>query len=169
MNHIQRIALIGLSIFVSEAVHADVSADLAEASAPLIEGVPEVAVVRLEALLSRNLPNPEWCAVAEKLAEAEVAAKEPDDALRLLADPRLPELPWAKFWRAEAFASLRRWGDALPLYEQLATDLGSSFQEAATFGAAEMLRPLGRRDEAIANLTPLLHDKEWAQHAAGSR
>ena len=165
MNHIQRIALIGLSIFVSEAVHADVSADLAEASAPLIEGVPEVAVARLEALLSRNLPNPEWCAVAEKLAEAEVAAKEPEDALRLLADPRLPELPWAKFWRAEAFASLRRWGDALPLYEQLATDRGSSFQEAATFGAAEMLRALGRRDEAIANLTPLLHDKEWASRA----
>jgi len=165
MNHIQRIALIGLSIFVSEAVHADVSADLAEASAPLIEGVPEVAVARLEALLSRNLPNPEWCAVAEKLAEAEVAAKEPEDALRLLADPRLPELPWAKFWRAEAFASLRRWGDALPLYEQLATDRGSSFQEAASFGAAEMLRALGRRDEAIASLTPLLHDKEWASRA----
>ena len=165
MNHVQRISLIGLSILVSQSARADASADLAEASAPLIEGVPEVAVARLQALLGRNLPDAEWRAVAEKLAEAKVAAKQPEDTLVLLANPRLRELPWAKFWRAQAFGSLHRWADALSLYEQLATDQGSSFQGAATFGAAEMLRALGRPDEALAKLTVLLHDKEWATRA----
>jgi outer membrane protein assembly factor BamD (BamD/ComL family) len=165
MNHIQRIGLIGLSVLISQSVYADISADLAEASAPLAEGVPEVAVARLQALASRNLSDPEWRAVAEKLAEAVVAAKRPEDALALLADPRLRELPWATFWRAQAFASLHRWTDALPLYEQLTTDRSSSFQRAAAFGAAEMLRALRRRDEALGKLTVLLHDKEWATRA----
>jgi len=144
---------------------ADISAEIAEASAPLPEGVPEVAVVRLQALLNRNLPDAEWRAVAEKLAEAQVAAREPEDTLVLLADARVRQLPWAKFWRAQAFASLKRWADALPLYEELATHEGSPFRGAATFGAAEMLRALGKREEALRKLNLLLHDKEWAIRA----
>src|SRR4029453_11405529 len=104
-------------------------------------------------------------AVAEKLAEAHVGAKQDEAALVLLADPRLREFPWAKFWRAQAFASLRRWADALPLYEQLEADETSSFHNAATFGAAEMLRALGRPDEALTKFSVLAHDKEWATRA----
>jgi tetratricopeptide (TPR) repeat protein len=144
---------------------ADISAEIAEASPPLPEGVPEVAVVRLQALLNRNLPDAEWRAVAEKLAEAQVAAREPEDTLVLLADARVRELPWARFWRAQAFAGLKRWTDALPLYEELATHEGSPFRGAATFGAAEMLRALGNREEALRKLNLLLHDKEWAIRA----
>src|SRR6266516_3702470 len=66
-----------------------------------------------------------------------------------------------KFWRAQAFASLHRRADALPLYEQLGAGRSSPLHGAATFGAAEMLRALGRRDEALTKLTGLLHDKEW--------
>ena len=98
----------------------------------------------------------------EKLAEAQIAAKQPENTLTLLADIRVRELPWAKFWRAQAFASLHRWAEALPLYEQLANDERSPFRSAATFGAAEMLRALGRRDEALKKFTLLIHDKEWA-------
>jgi len=127
--------------------------------------VPEVAVVRLQALLNDNLSEPEWLAVAEKLAEAQVAAKQPESTLVLLADARLRELPWAKFWRAQALASLRRWVDALHLYEELAMKKGSSLQAAATFGAAEMLRALGKRDEALSKLTLLFHNEEWATRA----
>src|SRR6266542_3830588 len=104
-------------------------------------------------------------AAAEKLAEAQVAAREPEDTLVLLADGRVRELPWARFWRAQAFAGLKRWADALPLYEELATHEGSPFREAATFGAAEMLRALGKREEALRKLNLLLHDKEWAIRA----
>jgi tetratricopeptide (TPR) repeat protein len=154
-----------LSILFLQFARAEISAELAEATSPLAEGVPEVAVARLETLLNKNLPDPEWRAVAEKLAEAHVGAKQEEAALVLLADPRLRELPWAKFWRAQAFASLGRWADALPLYQQLEANETSSFRNAATFGAAEMLRALGRPDEALTKLTNLTRDKEWATRA----
>src|SRR5439155_1303416 len=105
------------------------------------------------------------CAIAEKLAEAHVAAKEPLKALALLADPRLQQFDWAKFWRAQALASLHRWADALPLYQEPAAKPTSPFRAAATFGAAEALRALERPDEAVAKLTALVRDKEWAARA----
>src|SRR5207245_9904752 len=136
-----------LCVLVGEASRAGVSPERAEEAAPLAEGVPDVAVVRLQALLGRNLPGEGWRAVAEKLAEALVAAKQPADALTLLADPRLREISSTKFWRAQALASLRRWTEALPLYEESARADNSPFRESAIFGAAEMLRALERRDE----------------------
>ena len=161
----QRIGLIGFSIVLAQTLRPEIPPSLADATKPLLEGVPEVAVVRLGALLSRSSTVEEWRAIAEKLAEAQVAAKHPEDALALLADSRLRELPSAKFWRAQAFAGLHRWDDALPLYEELAKDERSSFRRAATFGAAEMLRALGRRDEALTKLAILLHEKDWATQA----
>ena len=162
MRHIALIGLIGL---LAPLAHADISAELAQASAPLTEGVPEVAVVRLQALLNRKLPDAEWRAVAEKLAEAQVAAKKPEDTLVLSAVARVRELPWAKFWRAQAFAGLNRWTDALLLYEELAANEASPFRGPATFGAAEMLRALGKREEALSTLHLLFHNKEWAMRA----
>jgi TolA-binding protein/thioredoxin-like negative regulator of GroEL len=141
---------------------ADASSEISEASAPIAEGVPEVALVRLQTLLKNNLPPVEWRAVVEKVAEAQIAAKQPENTLTLLEDVRVRDLPWAKFWRAQAFASLHRWAEALPIYEQLASDERSPFRSAAMFGAAEMLRALGRRDEALKKFTLLTHDKEWA-------
>jgi hypothetical protein len=58
--------------------------------------------VRLQSLLNKDLPEPQWREVAEKLAEAQVAANEPEATLVLLTDARLRDLPWAKFWRAQA-------------------------------------------------------------------
>src|SRR5947199_163349 len=144
---------------------ADISAEIAEASAPLTEGVPEVAVARLQALLNKDLPDTDWQIVAEKLAEAQVAAREPEDTLVLLAGPRLRGLPWAKFWRAQALAALNRWADALPLYEELTRDRGSPFHGAATFGTAEMLRAIGKRQQALRKLDLLFNDKEWITRA----
>src|SRR5438094_200223 len=165
MMLIRHMGLIGFMGILAPFVRADISAELAQASAPLSEGVPEVAVERLQTLLNRNRPDAEWRTVAEKLAEAQVAAKEPEDTLVLLADDRVRELPWAKFWRAQAFAGLNRWTDALPLYEQLANDQASPFRVAATFGAAEMLRALGKREDALRKLDLLFHNKEWAHRA----
>jgi predicted negative regulator of RcsB-dependent stress response len=144
---------------------ADISSEIAEASAPIAEGVPEVAVVRLQALLDRSRSESEWRAIAEKLAEAQIAAGQPEKTPVLLADSRVRELSWAKFWRAQAFASLHRWAEALPFYEQLANSEGSAFRSAAIFGAAEMLRALGRRDEALKRFALLVHDKQWNTRA----
>ena len=60
---------------------------------------------------------------------------------------------------------MHRWTEALPLYEKLAADAGSAFRADATFGAAEMLRALGRRDEALRKFLALFHDKQWGVQA----
>src|SRR6266699_2554990 len=159
------IALIGLSTCFFQSLRAEISPALAEATKPLREGVPEVAVVRLRALLDNSLADETWRAVAEKLAEAQVTAKQPEDALVLLADSRLREVPSAKFWRAQALASLHRWAEALPVYEELAADESSSLYGAAIFGAAEMLRALKRWNEALPKLSVLVRDKELATQA----
>src|SRR5438477_191424 len=164
MRHIGRIGLTCLIGVLSPVAHADISAEMAQASTPLSEGVPEVAVVRLQSLLNKDLPEPQWRAVAEKLAEAQVAANEPEATLVLLTDARLRDLAWAKFWRAQALASLNRWTDALPLYEELSNDL-SPFQTAAVFGAGDALRALGKRQEALKKFILLAHDKEWGTRA----
>jgi predicted negative regulator of RcsB-dependent stress response len=165
MSRIQRVALMCLIGLLAPLARAETSAELAEAMRPLLQGVPEVAMARLRALLEHSSSDAEWCAVAEKLAEAQVAAKEPAQALALLADSRLREFEWANFWRAQALASLHRWADALPLYEELAAKQTSPFRAAATFGAAEALRALGRPDGAMAKLSALVHDKEWTTRA----
>src|SRR4051794_10934403 len=164
MRHIGRLGLACLIGVLSPVARADFPTEMAEAAKPLSEGAPEVAVVRLQSLLNKNLSEPEWRAVAEKLAEAQVAANEPEATLVLLTDPRLRDLPWAKFWRAQALASLHRWADALPLYEELTNDR-SPFQRAAVFGAGDTLRALGKRQEALTRFISLVHDEEWGRRA----
>src|SRR6202011_298213 len=44
-------------------------------------------------------------------------------------------------------------------------DQNSPFRVEATFGAAEMLRALGRRDEALQKFSSLLHDQQWGVRA----
>jgi TolA-binding protein len=164
MRHIKRLAFTYLIAATSPFAHADISDDLAAASAPLSQGVPEVAVVRLQSLLNENLPESDWRAVAEKLAEAQVAANQPEATLVLLNDARLRDLRWAKFWRAQALASISRWSDALPLYNELSKE-PSPFQKPAVFGAGEALRALGEREEALKTFASLAHDKEWGTRA----
>jgi TolA-binding protein len=135
------------------------------ASAPLAEGVPEVAVARLEASLNGNLSEQAWSAVAEKLAPALIAAKQAGDALKLLQDPRLHDTSSGKFWRAQALASLDRPAEALPLYQEIEADKNSSFQAEATFGVGEMLRALGRNDEALQHFSALFREQQWSIRA----
>src|SRR5262249_53672497 len=164
MKRIGHVGLTCLIAAIGPVANADISSNMAQASAPLSEGVPEVAWVWLKALQDKNLPEPEWRAVAEKLAEAQVAANEPEDTLVLLTDAKLRDLPWAKFWRAQALASLHRWADALPLYDGLTEDT-SPFQRAAVFGAGDALRALGKRQDALRKFILLTHDKEWGTRA----
>ncbi|HEY3659826.1 MAG TPA: hypothetical protein VGK91_01210, partial [Candidatus Udaeobacter sp.] len=164
MRYVAHFGVACLIGVLSPLAHADFPTEMAEAAKPLSEGAAEVAVVRLQSLLNKNLSEPEWRAVAEKLAEAQVAANEPEATLVLLTDARLRDFLWAKFWHAQALASLHRWTDALPLYEEL-TSGSSPFQRAAVFGAGDTLRALGKRQEALTKFILLAHDKEWGRRA----
>lgn len=164
MRLLTPICLTALIVAVAPGARSDISSEIVQASAPLSEGVPEVAVVRLQALLNGNLSESERRAVIEKLAEAQIAANEPEDTLVLLADPRLRDLPWAKFWRAQALATLHRWADALPLYQEL-TNETSPFQKGAIFGAGEALRASGKRQQALTKFNLVINDKDWGIRA----
>ena len=159
------IILAGLSTFLVQLSCAEVSSEIAVATAPLADGVPEVAVARLHALLSRNPPDAEWRAIAEKLTEALIAANQPADALRLLEDPRLLDVPIAKFWRGQALASLGRPGEALSFYEQAAAQENSPFRADALFGEAEMLRALNRPEDALERYSSLFRDPNYGARA----
>ncbi len=160
MKNIRHLSL-GVFLALAQLAYGQFSAQLTEASKPLVEGVPEVAVVRLQTLLKQNLSEADWRAAAEKLLEAMVTANQTADAFDLLADPRLRQSPSASFWRAQLLARSQREAEALPVYRQIAADSNSSLRMDALFGAAEMLRALGRTDEALQSFSELFRDPKW--------
>jgi TolA-binding protein len=139
--------------------------ELVEAARPMEEGVPQVAVLRLRKLLESNMTPEERRAVMAKLAEALLAAGRAEEALKLLEDPVLRDLPATSFWRAQVYSTLRRWSEALPLYQQTAEQKESAFRSAAIFGQAEALRALGRREEALQLFAFLFSDPRWSDRA----
>lgn len=150
---------------LAQIARGEIAGDLADAARPLSEGVPEIAVIRLQTLLKRNLSEADWRAVAEKLLEAMVTANQTEDALNLSADPRLRQSAPASFYRAQLLASSHREVEALTLYQSIAADMHSPFQADAQFGAAEMLRALGRNEEALQSLTSLFRNQQWTVRA----
>jgi tetratricopeptide (TPR) repeat protein len=166
MKPLQRaIILIVLPLLLRQFSSAEISPGLTAAALPLAEGVPEVAIVRLRALLSKNSSEAELRAVAEQLVEALIEANQPAQALNLLGDARLRDLPATKFWRAQALASLGRPAEALPLYQQAGGIANSPFHIGALFGEAEMLRALDRSDDALQKLSAMFRDPDFGVRA----
>ena len=91
--------LVSLIIFAASAV-AELP-DWDAAVRPLDEGVPQVAVMRLREILKRELAPADKKAVLTKLGEALLAAQEPEEALKILEDPLLQDVPVTTFWRAK--------------------------------------------------------------------
>ena len=139
-------------------IFAAASPELAAAARPMEEGIPQVAVLRLRALLSSDLGADERRNATAKLGEALLAAGEAEEALKVLQDPALLALPATAFWRAQALATLGRWEEALPLYQQVAAEPASLFRSKAILGEAEALRALRRPDEALKVFALLLSD-----------
>ena len=136
-----------------------------EAARPMEEGVPQVAVLQLRTLLKSDLAPAERKAATAKLGEALLAAGEAEEALKILADSSLQDLPAIRFWRAQALANLQRWSEALPLYQQAATEAASPFHSNAILGEAEALRALGRSDDALQTFALLFSDAQWKDRA----
>lgn len=164
MKYARAVFLIVVSAFGAIASAADDPA-LAQAVGPLRDGVPEVAVVRLRALLAGDLTPEQRRAVNANLAEAELDAGHAEEALQLMGDPSLAATPPIPFHRAQALAHLRRWPEALSLYQTVAQDNASPFRADAIAGAGEALRALGRRDEALHTFALLFKDERWKTRA----
>src|ERR1051325_1199044 len=158
MKRTRPIIFSALLSLVGFSARADFNQQLAEAARPLNEGVPEVAVARLRELLKQNLPETEWRPAAEKLVESLVDAHKDAEAFKLLDDPRLQQSRTANFWRAQLLASSNRKSEALDLYQQIAADAAAPLKTEARFGAAEMLRALGKTEGALQIFTELSRD-----------
>ena len=144
---------------------ADQSENLQYAVAPLEEGVPEVAIERLQLFLAQNPSAPDQSIARRKLAEALVRADRPGEALDLFADPALLTDAEATFWHAQALAGLNRWAAALPLYARIAADEKSPLRAEAAFGWSEALRALGQEDRALQVLESLESFPRWRTRA----
>jgi outer membrane protein assembly factor BamD (BamD/ComL family) len=157
-------AFLTTGLFFSDLARSEWT-EINEAARPLDEGVPQVAVMRLRHLLQGQLNAADQKAVTAKLGEALLAAGDAEKALQVLQDPALQDMPAALLWRAQALASLRRWSEALPLYQQAATQFGSAFRTTALLGQAESLRALNRPDEALRLFSFLFSDPQWNDRA----
>lgn len=160
------VALIVVSPLLAAIARGDFATDLANASSPVNDGVPEVAIVRLQSLLKSNLKPDQRRLVIENLVQALIAAKRPAEALTLIKQNDLSRSSAEKFWHAQALAALGEWNAARLLYEAAAVDNAFPMRVEAAFAAAEMSRATGHSDEAVRKLTPLLQEKKWQTRAA---
>jgi tetratricopeptide (TPR) repeat protein len=135
------------------------------AARPIAEGVPQVAVERLQRLLAGNLSTAEKRITEQKLAEALVLAGRPAEALKIFENPGLTNEPEAIFWHAQALAALDRWAEALPLYQKIAATEKPPRRSEAAFGATQALRALARKEKAMQGLLSLESDPRWALRA----
>ena len=166
MKHVRIFTLAGLVLFsLGQATRAGESEALRRAIAPLADGVPEVAIERLQEFLAQNPPAAERGSARGRLAEALARAGRLDEALEIFADPGLTKNAESIFWQAQALAGLDRWPSALPLYAQVAADAQSALRSEAAFGQAEALRALGRKDEAVRVLQSLESSPQWTTRA----
>lgn len=138
---------------------------LPEAIRPLADGVPEVAVTRLQQLVAQHPPPEEMAVAKTKLAEAFVRSRQPEQALEILQDAALTNAPGALFWRAQALTALARWSEARSAYAQVVAEAEEPLRSDAIFGESEALRALGQRDAALRLLTALRHDPRWQVRA----
>jgi outer membrane protein assembly factor BamD (BamD/ComL family) len=153
-------AVSALLIWLANSGRAELE-DWETAVRPLNEGVPQVAVMRLREVLKRALTPADKKIAGAKLGEALLAAGEAGEALKVLEDPALQDLPGVLFWRAQALAALQRWSEALPFYQEAAAQTPSPFRTRALFGQAEALRALQRFEDALQLFGQLLGDPQW--------
>jgi tetratricopeptide (TPR) repeat protein len=156
--------LLGLAPGTARRAAAEIP-DWDAAVRPLDDGVPQVAVMRLRAILSRELPAADRKAATAKLGEALLADGEAEEALKVLEDPSLEDLPTTWLGRAQGLALLQRWTEALTFYQKVAAQNPSPFRTVALFGQAEALRALQRFDEALQVFGSLLSDPQCGERA----
>jgi outer membrane protein assembly factor BamD (BamD/ComL family) len=140
---------------------------LAQARRALTEEIPQVAIAIIQSALNNpGFPANERPAARRLLAEAQLAAEDPDAALETLSVFTDSTDTAATLLRAHAYAGLDRWSEAFAIYQALNGRPG--VPSAAAVGEAESLQALGRTGEAVAVLGRLV-DAGQANPAARLR
>lgn len=144
----KRLSLIlPLSLAAAGVLGAAEPALLAEARRALAEGIAPVAIEKLAALRAQGeLAAGDRQAATLVLCEALLAAGRAAEGLREIESIAGGDAT-ARLLKAHLLAQVGRWGDALPIYEELARS--GTPPPAAELGRVESCQALGRTAEAI--------------------
>lgn len=120
---------------------------LESAEQALSAKLPEVAIVKLNDFLASSAALDD---TLRQRAERDLtgAMLDSGDAAGALARLDFPSSMLEHFWKAEALSALGRWDEAIPFYQDVATDGPPELREAANIGQAEALHALNRDVEA---------------------
>ena len=149
-------------------VRADFSEDLYQASRPLQEGVPDVAVTRLKKLSGKILLQPRRGRSLKNWLSRSLPAGGRTRPFGCFKTGGRTDLRRRSFGRPRPWRPSGRWSEALALYQAVAAGESPLSAGSAFLVAAEALRALGRSREALHELNALLNDKEWKFAGASS-
>jgi tetratricopeptide (TPR) repeat protein len=146
----------GQAVSGSTSVTASGSApEIAQAEQAIAANLPEVAIVKLKALLDSGSITDD--AVRQRadqdLTQAMLAAGDTDGALERLEYPQTMQ---ERLWKGEALSANGQWDDAVAAFGPVVSDGPADLQEAAAIGEAEALHALDRDPEARTVLETLV-------------
>ncbi|QTN31294.1 tetratricopeptide repeat protein [Akkermansiaceae bacterium] len=122
------------------------------------DGLWDVAAIRLREASAAPDAAPEILpSVQRLLGECLVRSGRPDDALDVLGQSAVRDLPEAAFWAGQALAGKGRFAEAVGMLLKVATDPANPLRPEASFTAANLQLSLGLPDAALATLS-LLRD-----------
>lgn len=151
-------AMIAIAIAIALAAATRAFAEspaLGSARKALEEDIPQVAIFKLKAALAqKDIAAVDRVAALRLLAESQLSARLPADALETLSGFTDANDIAATLLRGHAYAAAGRWAEALPIYQSL--NGHPSAMPHAALGEAESLQSLGRTQEAIDVLERML-------------
>ncbi|MEA3187966.1 MAG: hypothetical protein QOD99_1796 [Chthoniobacter sp.] len=122
--------------------------EIEDAERALAEKVPEVAIPKLEHVLTQPIAGEERSLAEHMLVRALIATGRAQEAVEVSEKFSDDE---GKLLRAEAFVASVKWSEAAPLYREIAAHDGAE-KNAATLGLAEALEALGNPTDAARTL-----------------
>lgn len=121
----------------------------------------EVAVARFQAALATpDLDGPAKQTILLRLAETRVRSGEPEEAMKILADPVLTGNPELSFWKAQALAATGKFGEAVALLDEQTTGENAPYRREALFTRAALQQSLGDLPGALEALEILAKEKD---------
>ena len=152
------IMVVGANLVVGQLTDSPL---LDQGTRALDEGLPQVAAYKLRAFLQKDPAPSERRAAVVTLTRALLAEPDAPAALALLdAEAPVstsPDDSLLTFWRAQTFAALGRWPEALAAYDRVADASAKdpALAAQARFGRGESLLALDRVPEAEEAFRPL--------------
>jgi len=126
----------------------------------LASHLADVAAARFKTALDQsNLSGEDAQRLTLLLAESQVRSNQPQEALKVLENPMVGNLPVAQFWKAQASIPLGRFQEAIDLFSHLLEIENPPYFAEVVLTRSRLLSSLGNHRDAIAGLNLLTLSK----------